>query len=58
MRKSMRRPLQPHPNEPVGLLLMRVYRRVRAIDPSHKPTSHAVARVKHKQAEKCLRLVK
>lgn len=57
MRKNMR-PLQPHPNEPTGLLLMRVYRRIRAIDPSHKPTSHAVARAKYKQAEKRLRLVK
>jgi hypothetical protein len=54
----MRKPLQPHPNEPTGLLLMRVYRRIRAIDPSHKPTSCAVARVKRKQAQKRLRLVK
>lgn len=54
----MRNPLQPHPNEPTGLLIMRVYRRIRAINPAHKPASHAVARVKHKQAQKRLRLVK
>jgi hypothetical protein len=54
----MRNPLQPHPNEPTGLLMMRVYRRIRAIDPSRKPTSLAVARVKHKKALKHLRLVK
>lgn len=54
----MRKPLQPHPNEPIGMLLMRTYRRIRAIGPSHKPTSHAVARVKYKQAQKRLHLVK
>lgn len=58
MRKSMRRPLHPHPNEPTALLLMRVYRRIRSIDPSYKPRSCAAARVKNKQADKRLRLVK
>jgi hypothetical protein len=37
---------------------MRVYRRIRTIDPAHKPASHAAARVKYKQFQKRLRLVK